>query len=114
MSSLALAMERCHWMLSAPTLYILLAAVAAALLVGGGLLATWSSSKASAQSSALATYVRFFYASFLKPHTGDGADTGQQAALESFYKAQVSCCSSLESHSLPMFDARYGICDFYE
>ena len=37
----------------------------------------------------IAVYTRFFYASFLKPHTGDGADTGQQAALESFYKAQV-------------------------
>ena len=32
---------------------------------------------------------RFFYASFLKPHTGDRAGMGQQAALESFYKAQV-------------------------
>lgn len=32
----------------------------------------------------------FFYATFLKPHTGDGDVQGQQAALESFYKAQVS------------------------
>lgn len=37
----------------------------------------------------VATFARFFYASFLKPHNGDGAITGQQAALESFYKAQV-------------------------
>ena len=37
----------------------------------------------------LTTFARFFYASFLKPHSGDGAVTGQQAALESFYKAQV-------------------------
>ena len=37
----------------------------------------------------LRTFARFFYASFLKPHNGDGAVTGQQAALESFYKAQV-------------------------
>lgn len=34
-------------------------------------------------------FCQFFYASFLKPHTGDSAGTGQQAALESFYKAQV-------------------------
>lgn len=34
-------------------------------------------------------FFKFFYASFLKPHTGDGALTGQQAALESFYKAQA-------------------------
>ncbi len=36
----------------------------------------------------------FLYATFLKPHTGDGEATGQQAALESFYKAQVDCFSS--------------------
>ena len=40
--------------------------------------------------SGLATFARFFYASFLKPHSGDGAITGQQAALESFYRAQVT------------------------
>lgn len=39
--------------------------------------------------SSLADFARFFYASFLKPHNGDGEITGQQAALESFYKAQV-------------------------
>ena len=49
-------------------------------------------------------FVRFFYVSFVKPHTGDTADDGQQGALESFYKAQVShlaatsyqcCCKAL-------------------
>jgi betaine lipid synthase len=39
------------------------------------------------------TFGRFFYASFLKPHTGDGQG-GQQGALESFYKAQVLEASS--------------------
>ena len=34
------------------------------------------------------SFSKFFYASFLKPHTGDGL-IGQQAALESFYKVQV-------------------------
>lgn len=38
--------------------------------------------------SALTSFLRFFYASFLKPHTGD-AGNGQQDALESFYKAQA-------------------------
>ena len=33
-------------------------------------------------------FTKFFYVSFLKPHTGDGL-SGQQGALESFYKAQV-------------------------
>ena len=45
--------------------------------------------KHSRVSSGLATFARFFYASFLKPHDGDGKIKGQQAALESFYKAQV-------------------------
>lgn len=49
--------------------------------------------------SGLATYARFFYVSFLKPHNGDGAITGQQAALESFYKAQV--VSPLVKYSHP-------------
>jgi betaine lipid synthase len=33
-------------------------------------------------------YLKFFYVSFLKPHTGD-SHGGQQHALESFYAAQV-------------------------
>ncbi|MCJ1306687.1 hypothetical protein MMC25_000330 [Agyrium rufum] len=32
---------------------------------------------------------KFFYACFLKPHTSDKEYNGQQAALESFYKAQA-------------------------
>ncbi|KAL3425071.1 3-amino-3-carboxypropyl transferase [Phlyctema vagabunda] len=35
------------------------------------------------------SFLRFFYASFLKPHSGDGTENGQQDALESFYKAQA-------------------------
>ena len=35
-----------------------------------------------------ATFGRFFYNCFLKPYDGDEAG-GQQAALESFYRAQV-------------------------
>ena len=42
------------------------------------------------------SFGRFFYTTFLKPHTGD-SNRGQQAALESFYKAQV--CWSLYSAS---------------
>ena len=47
----------------------------------------------------LRTFARFFYASFLKPHNGDGAVTGQQAALESFYKAQVVPLTANSSHT---------------
>ena len=39
--------------------------------------------------SAFKSFLRFFYASFLKPHNGDGTENGQQDALESFYKAQA-------------------------
>lgn len=44
----------------------------------------------SESPSAIRSFGTFFYASFLKPHTGDSEGTGQQAALESFYKAQVT------------------------
>ena len=34
--------------------------------------------------------VKFLYVTFIKPHSSDSDDTtGQQAALEGFYKAQV-------------------------
>ncbi|PQE06604.1 hypothetical protein CJF31_00009725 [Rutstroemia sp. NJR-2017a BVV2] len=39
--------------------------------------------------NAFKSFLRFFYASFLKPHSGDGTENGQQDALESFYKAQA-------------------------
>ena len=43
----------------------------------------------SAPSTGLRSYLQFFYASFLKPHTGDGQGYQQQQALESFYKCQA-------------------------
>jgi betaine lipid synthase len=39
--------------------------------------------------SPLASFLRFFYASFLKPHAHGVGANGQQDALESFYKAQA-------------------------
>ncbi|MCJ1472725.1 hypothetical protein MMC13_001374 [Lambiella insularis] len=39
-------------------------------------------------SVCLSNFGKFFYVSFLKPHTGDKVG-GQQSALESFYKAQA-------------------------
>ena len=49
--------------------------------------------------SALISYAKFFYASFLKPHRrGDG---GQQSALESFYETQVSASSIALSEMYP-------------
>lgn len=40
------------------------------------------------EPTAWESFVRFVYACFLKPHEGDSG-AGQQAALESFYKAQA-------------------------
>lgn len=40
------------------------------------------------EPAAWESFVRFVYACFLKPHEGDSG-AGQQAALESFYKAQA-------------------------
>lgn len=49
-----------------------------------------SSSKVTDENlGTFSSFLRFFYASFLKPHTGDGTENGQQDALESFYKAQA-------------------------
>lgn len=39
------------------------------------------------KNGGLFTYVKFIYATFLKPH--DKSGNGQQDALESFYKTQV-------------------------
>lgn len=68
---------------------IFFAASAAIILVGRIVVAASSHPKLSKGSNGLATFGKFFYASFLKPYSGDDATTGQQAALESFYKAQV-------------------------
>ena len=70
-------------------LYIFLALSAVVVFTGRILLTALSQVQLSKGSSALATLGKFFYACFLKPHNGDGASTGQQAALESFYKAQA-------------------------
>ncbi|EDO03661.1 hypothetical protein SS1G_06142 [Sclerotinia sclerotiorum 1980 UF-70] len=51
---------------------------------------TSKSSEQEETPSALKSFLKFFYASFLKPHNGDGTENGQQDALESFYKAQAS------------------------
>lgn len=76
----------------APSFYqisILLAIFSVIALAARFSVAIFSRPKEFRFPSGLATFARFFYASFLKPHNGDGAITGQQAALESFYKAQV-------------------------
>ena len=70
---------------------ILLAASAMLLLVVGVLALALSEVKKPSLDALgpLANFCRFFYASFLKPHTRDSTGSGQQAALESFYEAQV-------------------------
>lgn len=68
---------------------ILVLLVAAIFYIG-----FWKPNGSLVLPESVRTYSRFFYASFLKPHTGGAGATGQQAALESFYVAQVK-----ETHS---------------
>lgn len=44
-------------------------------------------------------YLRFFYACFFKPHSGDGTGS-QQDALESFYKSQAEVYDATRSRLL--------------
>lgn len=68
---------------------ILLTASAILLLIGSVLaIAVWKPKLLPTFQSSISCYYRFFYASFLKPHSADPL-SGQQGALESFYKAQV-------------------------
>lgn len=46
------------------------------------------SPKNDEELTSLSSFIRFFYACFLKPHEKHGSN-GQQDALESFYKAQA-------------------------
>ena len=73
--------------------HLLLATASILLFVSGIFLLVFWRPKAYQNAIAeLSSYCKFFYVSFLKPHTGDGLD-GQQGALESFYKAQVRSCA---------------------
>ena len=58
------------------------------LLIGVIFAAARSTKEDPENPSAITSFLRFFYASFLKPHTRDGSGS-QQDALESFYKAQA-------------------------
>lgn len=73
-----------------PYTQIYLVGASLVLLIGIIFAATLPSSKVDDEDlGTFKAFLRFFYASFLKPHTGDGTGNGQQDALESFYKAQA-------------------------
>lgn len=74
-----------------PLVQIYVAGAGILLFLGAIFALTLSRSKEAEDENpgAITSFLRFFYASFLKPHTGDGAENGQQDALESFYKAQA-------------------------
>jgi betaine lipid synthase len=72
-----------------PYTQIILVGVSLTLLIGIIFAVTFRSSEnGKEEPSAWSSFVRFFYTCFLKPHQTDGS-AGQQAALESFYKAQA-------------------------
>ncbi len=76
-------------LLKDPYSRIILVGASLTLLIGIIFAVTFRSSKNGIdEPSAWSSFVRFFYACFLKPQDSDGS-AGQQAALESFYKAQA-------------------------
>lgn len=74
-----------------PHTQIIFAGATLILLIGVVFAVTFHSTKKVDEEnpSAFTSFLRFFYASFLKPHNGDGLGESQQASLESFYKAQA-------------------------
>jgi hypothetical protein len=78
-------------LLKDPHTQIFIVGATLVVLIGVIFAATLRPSKDEGEKdpSAFTSFLRFFYASFLKPHTGDGTGNGQQDALESFYKAQA-------------------------
>lgn len=75
-----------------PHLQIAVAAVFVVAFVSSVLLFVLRKPKMK-HDSAIYTYFKFFYASFVKPHESHGQGN-QQRALESFYKTQVFLSSS--------------------
>ncbi|ODH48253.1 hypothetical protein GX48_05653 [Paracoccidioides brasiliensis] len=73
---------------SAAHLRIAAAAVFVVVLVSSALLLVLRKQNLK-QDSAIYTYLKFFYANFIKPHDFHG-EGGQQLALESFYKTQAA------------------------
>ncbi|KAI9780899.1 MAG: hypothetical protein M1835_004411 [Candelina submexicana] len=69
-------------------LEIIAVAVVVLLLLSFTFLCPFSQ-EAKVLSAKTTSFLKFFYASFLKPHQDSATGTGQQAALESFYKAQA-------------------------
>ena len=84
-------------------LQILIAASAVLLLLCGVFAAAfWKPKIIEDANHSIVGFCTFFYASFLKPHAGDGP-TDQQAALESFYQIQVWSWGFLhKDSSLPL------------
>lgn len=74
-----------------PSNVVLYGAVIAVVLFAAFVLLvpTASNKSENSHASTIATYARFAYNCFLKPHSGD-RNGNQQDALESFYKAQAS------------------------
>jgi betaine lipid synthase len=76
-------------LLKDPYTQIIVVGVTLVALIGFIFAITFHRAKEDEENpSAVTSFLRFFYACFLKPHTGD-ARNGQQDALESFYKAQA-------------------------
>ena len=91
----ALLSDRTH----VDSIYLFLATSIVLVLFGSVTVAFSSHRTTSKGYSALVNFGKFFYASFLKPHSKNDKHRGQQAALESFYNAQVGH-AALQSHKI--------------
>lgn len=85
-------LNRLDW----PHVYIAAAAFLVCLFVTFIILLSSGKIKINPNKTAF-TYLKFFYATFLKPHESDG--DGQQGALESFYKTQVCLRMRLDEYA---------------
>lgn len=86
--------------LEGPHTKIIAVGVALILIIGIIFALNFTSKKADQGGPGfLLSFLRFCYACFLKPHEDDGSG-GQQAALESFYKAQAGVYDATRSRLL--------------
>lgn len=76
-------------LLGSSRFYILVAALPVlSLMCAACTVALWRPELVRSVNAFVASFCKFFYSNFMKPHSGDDS-SGQQAALESFYKVQV-------------------------
>jgi betaine lipid synthase len=78
---------------------VVVGSVVLIFLIAVFLFAFFDAPKSARLPEAAIAYAKFFYACFLKPHSG-GKGQNQQEALESFYKAQAAAYDATRTRLL--------------